>query len=70
MYNLNGIVFENKKDYETVKFLIDNLETSQKTNLTIKLYELVNNLKVFKITDKELILNTLKQSKKELWNIF
>ena len=70
MYNLNGIVFENKKDYETVKFLIDNLETSQKTNLTIKLYELVNTLKVFKITDKELILNTLKQSKKELWNIF
>ena len=69
-YELNGIIFEDKQQYETVKYLINNFETSQKTNLIIKLAELVNTLKVFKITDKELILNTLKENKKELWNIF
>lgn len=70
VYNLNGIIFEDKKDYELVKYLLNNFETSQKTNLTIKLAGLVNILKVFKITDKDLILNTLKENKKELWNIF
>ena len=69
-YELNGIIFEDKQQYETVKYLINNFETSQKTNLIIKLAELVNTLRVFKITDKELILNTLKENKKELWNIF
>ena len=69
-YELNGIVFEDKQQYEIVKYLINNFETSQKTNLIIKLAELVNTLRVFKITDKELILNTLKENKKELWNIF
>ena len=69
-YELNRIVFEDKQQYETVKYLLNNFETSQKTNLTIKLAELVNTLEVFKITDKELILNTLKENKKELWNIF
>ena len=68
---LNGIIFEDKQQYETVKYLLNNFETSsQKTNFTIKLAELVNTLEVFKITDKELILNTLKENKKELWNIF
>ena len=70
MYELGGIIFEDKQQYETVKYLINNFETSQKTNLIIKLAELVNTLRVFKITDKELILNTLKENKKELWNIF
>ena len=69
-YNLNGIIFENKQDYELVKYLLDNFETNQKTNLTIKLAGLVNTLKIFKITDKNLILNTIKENKKELWNIF
>ena len=69
-YELNGIVFEDQKQYEIVKYLLNNFETTQKTNLTIKLAELVNTLVVFKITDKELILNTLKENKKELWNIF
>ena len=69
-YELNGIVFEDKQQYEIVKYLLNNFETTQKTNLIIKLAELVNTLKVFKITDKELILNTLKENKKELWNIF
>ena len=70
IYNLNGIIFENKQDYELVKYLLDNFETNQKTNLTIKLAGLVNILRVFKISDKELILNTLKENKEELWNIF
>ena len=69
-YELNGIIFEDKQQYETVKYLINNFEVTQKTNLIIKLAELVNTLEVFKITDKELILNTLKENKKELWNIF
>ena len=69
-YELNGIIFEDKQQYETVKLLINNFETTQKTNLTIKLAELVNTLKVFGITDKDQILNTLKENKKELWNIF
>ena len=69
-YELNGIIFENKQDYELVKYLLDNFETNQKTNLTIKLAELVNTLKVFGITDKDQILNTLKENKEELWNIF
>ena len=69
-YELNGILFEDKQQYEIVKYLINNFETNQKTNLIIKLSELVNTLKVFKITDKDLILNTLKENKKELWNIF
>ena len=69
-YELNGIIFEDKQKYEIVKYLLNNFETSQKTNFTIKLAELVNTLRVFKITDKELILNTLKENKKELWNIF
>ena len=69
-YELNGIVFEDKQQYEIVKYLLNNFETTQKTNLIIKLAELVNTLVVFKITDKELILNTLKENKKELWNIF
>lgn len=70
MYELGGIIFEDKQQYETVKYLINNFEVTQKTNLIIKLAELVNTLEVFKITDKELILNTLKENKKELWNIF
>ena len=69
-YELNGIIFEDKQQYEIVKYLLNNFETTQKTNLIIKLAELVNTLVVFKITDKELILNTLKENKKELWNIF
>ena len=69
-YELNGIIFEDKQEYETIKYLLNNLETSQKTNFTIKLAELVNTLRVFKITDKDLILNTLKENKKELWNNF
>lgn len=73
-YELNGIVFEDRKQYEIVKYLLNNFETSQKTNqktnFTIKLSELVNTLIVFKITDKELILNTIRENKKELWNIF
>ncbi len=69
-YELNSIIFEDKQKYEIVKYLLNNFETSQKTNFTIKLAELVNTLIVFKITDKELILNTLKENKKELWNIF
>lgn len=69
-YELNGIIFEDKQQYETVKLLINNFETTQKTNLIIKLAELVNTLKVFGITDKDQILNTLKENKKELWNIF
>ena len=67
---LNGIIFEDKQQYETVKYLLDNFEIPQKTNFTIKLAELVNTLKIFKITDRKLILNTLKENKKELWNIF
>ena len=70
MYELCGIVFEDKQQYETVKYLINNFEVTQKTNLIIKLAELVNTLEVFKITDKDVILNTLKENKKELWNIF
>ena len=70
LYELNGIVLEDKQQYETVKHLLNNFETTQKTNLIIKLAELVNTLRVFKITDKDLILNTLKENKKELWNIF
>ena len=70
MYELGGIIFEDKQQYETVKYLLKNFETTQKTNLIIKLVELVNTLRVFKITDKDLILNTLKENKKELWNIF
>ena len=70
-YELNGIIFEQQYEYETVKYLLNNFETSsQKTNFTIKLAELVNTLKIFKITDKNLILNTIKENKKELWNIF
>ena len=69
-YELNGIIFEDKQQYETVKYLINNFETNQKTNLIIKLAELVNTLKIFGITDKDQILNTLKENKKELWNIF
>ena len=69
-YELNRIIFEDKQQYEIVKYLLNNFETSQKTNFTMKLAELVNTLIVFKITDKELILNTLKENKKELWNIF
>ena len=69
-YELNGIIFEDKQQYETVKYLINNFEVTQKTNLIIKLAELVNTLRVFKITDKDVILNTLKENKKELWNIF
>ena len=69
-YELNGIIFEDKQQYETVKYLINNFEVTQKTNLIIKLAELVNTLEVFKITDKDVILNTLKENKKELWNIF
>ena len=70
MYELGGIIFEDKQQYETVKYLINNFEVTQKTNLIIKLAELVNTLEVFKITDKDVILNTLKENKKELWNIF
>ena len=69
-YELNGIIFEDKQQYETVKYLINNFETNQKTNLIIKLAEVVNTLKIFGITDKDQILNTLKENKKELWNIF
>ena len=69
-YELNGIVFEDEKQYKIVKHLLNNFETSNKTNFTIKLAELVNTLRVFKITDKDLILNTLKENKKELYHIF
>ena len=69
-YELHGIVFEDKQQYETVKYLLNNFETTQKTNLTIKLAELVNTLRVFGITDKEQILKTLKENKEKLYHIF
>lgn len=70
-YLYRGIIMETLEEAEDVKYIVEKFEDySQKTNLTAKIYGILNLLKAFGITDKELIYKTIKENKNDLWIIF
>lgn len=70
-YLYRGYVMETLQEAEDVKYIVEKFEDySQKENLTGKIYGSLNLLKVFGITDKELIYKTIKENKDNLWSIF
>lgn len=70
-YLYRGIVMETLEEAENVKYIVEKFEDyPQKTNLTAKIYGTLNLLKVFGITDRELIYKTIKENKDDLWIIF
>lgn len=70
-YLYRGIVMETLQEAEDVKYIVEKFEDyPQKMKLTGKIYETLNLLKVFGITDIDLIYKTIKENKDNLWNIF
>ena len=70
-YLYRGIVMETLKEAEDVKYIVEKFKDyPQKMKLTSKIYETLNLLKVFGITDIDLIYKTIKENKDNLWNIF
>lgn len=70
-YLYRGIVMETLQEAEDVKYIVEKFrDYKQRTNLTAKIYGTLNLLKVFGITDRELIYKTIKENKDDLWSIF
>ena len=70
-YLYRGVVMETLQEAEDVRYIIEKFnDYRQKTNLTAKIYGTLNLLKVFGITDRELIYKTIKENKDDLWIIF
>ena len=70
-YLYRGVVMETLQEAEDVKYIVEKFnDYRQKTNLTAKIYGTLNLLKVFGITDRELIYKTIKENKDDLWIIF
>ena len=70
-YLYRGIVMETLEEAENVKYIVEKFgDYKQRTNLTAKIYGTLNLLKVFGITDRDMIYKTLKENKDKLWNIF
>lgn len=70
-YLYRGIVMETLQEVEDVRYIVEKFKNyPQKMKLTSKIYETLNLLKVFGITDIDLIYKTIKENKDNLWNIF
>lgn len=70
-YLYRGVVMETLQEAEDVRYIVEKFnDYRQKTNLTAKIYGTLNLLKVFGITDRELIYKTIKENKDDLWIIF
>lgn len=70
-YLYRGIVMETLQEAEDVKYIVEKFrDYKQRTNLTAKIYGTLNLLKVFGITDRDMIYKTIKENKEKLWNIF
>ena len=70
-YLYRGIVMETLQEAENVKYIVEKFrDYKQRTNLTAKIYGTLNLLKVFGITDRDMIYKTIKENKEKLWNIF
>jgi hypothetical protein len=70
-YLYRGIVMETLQEAEDVRYIVEKFKNyPQKMKLTSKIYETLNLLKVFGITDIDLIYKTIKENKDNLWNIF
>lgn len=70
-YLYRGVVMETLQEVEDVRYIVEKFnDYRQKTNLTAKIYGTLNLLKVFGITDRELIYKTIKENKDDLWIIF
>ena len=70
-YLYRGVVMETLQEAEDVRYIVEKFnDYIQKTNLTAKIYGTLNLLKVFGITDRELIYKIIKENKDDLWIIF
>lgn len=70
-YIYRNYVFETLQEAENVKYIVEKFEDyKQKMKLTSKIYESLNLLKAFEITDRDMIYKTIKENKEKLWNIF
>ena len=70
-YLYRGFVMETLQEAENVKYIVEKFEDyKQKSKLTSNIYGALNLLKSFGITDRDLIYETIKENKDELWSIF
>ena len=70
-YIYRGYAMETLQEAENVKYIVEKFEDyRQKSKLTGNIYGALNLLKVFGITDRELIYKTIKENKEKLWSIF
>lgn len=70
-YLYKGIVMDTLQEAEDVKYIVEKFKDyPQKMKLTGKIYESLNLLKAFGITDRDLIYETIKKNRDKLWNIF
>lgn len=70
-YLYRRIVMETLQEAEDVRYIVEKFKNyPQKMKLTGKIYENLNLLKAFGITDIDLIYKTIKENRDNLWNIF